>query len=120
MRGRKYFRYNPHLTLVRLSHAELKAVGKEIADKLNQAKGPVKVFIPLKGLSQPDKEGMHHWEPEGNQIFFDAIKKHLNSAIPLIELDAHINEPEFIDPVIETFMSMMDSHQSEPEKRYHK
>ena len=110
MRGRKYFRYNPHLTLVRLSHAELKVVGKEIADKLNQSKGPVRVFVPLKGVSQPDQEGMPHWEPEGNQIFFDAIKDNLKSSIPYVELDAHINEPEFIDPVIEEFMKLMDGY----------
>jgi uncharacterized protein (UPF0261 family) len=24
-----------------------------------------------------------------------------------MELDAHINDPEFIDPVVETFLSMM-------------
>jgi len=111
MQQRKYFKYNPHLTLVRLSHPELKAVGKEIADKLNQAKGPVKVFIPLKGVSQPDQEGLPHWEPEGNQVLFDAIKENLKSSIPFIELDAHINEPEFIDPVIDEFMAMMDSRE---------
>ena len=70
----------------------------------------MRVFVPLKGVSQPDQEGMPHWEPEGNQIFFDAIKDNLNSSIPYVELNAHINEPEFIDPVIEEFMKLMDDH----------
>jgi len=107
MKRRKHFNYNPHLTLVRLRPAELVDVGKEIAGKLNRARGPVKVFIPLKGFSFPDREGLPHWEPEGNQAFIDALKKHLNPAIPLFELDAHINDPDFIDPVIEAFMAMM-------------
>jgi uncharacterized protein (UPF0261 family) len=85
----------------------LKEVGKEIAEKLNRAKGPVKVFIPLKGFSFPDREGMPHWEPEGNQVFIDALKRHLNPGIPLIELDVHINDPGFIDPVVNEFMTMM-------------
>jgi uncharacterized protein (UPF0261 family) len=107
MKRRKHFNYNPHLTLVRLLPSELKEVGKEIAEKLNRAKGPVKVFIPLKGFSFPDREGMPHWEPEGNQVFIDALKRHLNPGIHLIELDAHINDPGFIDPVVNEFMTMM-------------
>ena len=110
MRRRKHFNYNPHLTLVRLLPEELIEVAKAIAGKLNQAKGPVKVFIPLQGFSFPDRECLPHWEPKGNQAFIDALKKHLDDAIPLVELDAHINDPEFIDPVIEAFMAMMAAH----------
>jgi uncharacterized protein (UPF0261 family) len=109
MRTRKHFNYNPHLTLVRLVPDEMKAVGKEIAQKLNKAKGPVKVFIPLRGWSFPDREGLAHWEPEGNQVLVDALKEDLSPSIPLIELDAHINDPEFIDLVVEAFMAMMET-----------
>jgi len=107
MKGRKHFNYNPHLTLVRLLPSELKEVGKEIAEKLNRAKGPVKVFIPLKGFSFPDREGHPHWEPEGNQALIDALKRNLNPGIPIVELDAHINDPGFIDPVVDEFITMM-------------
>jgi uncharacterized protein (UPF0261 family) len=110
MRRRKHFNYNPHLTLVRLLPEELVAVAREIAQKLNQARGPVKVFIPLKGFSFPDREGLPHWDPEGNQVFIDTLREYLDSKIPFIELDAHINDPDFIDPVIEEFMSMMKKH----------
>jgi len=110
MRSRKHFNYNPHLTLVRLKPDELVQVAKEIAVKLNRAKGPVRVFVPLKGFSFPDREGLPHWEPEGNQVFIDSLKKHLDDSIPLVELDAHINDPEFIDPVIDAFMVMMKTH----------
>jgi uncharacterized protein (UPF0261 family) len=110
MRSRKHFNYNPHLTLVRLKPEELIKVAKEIANKLNRARGPVKVFIPLKGFSFPDREGLPHWEPESNRVFIDALKKHLDDAIPLVELDAHINDADFIDPVIDAFMEMMSVH----------
>jgi uncharacterized protein (UPF0261 family) len=107
MQRRKRFDYNPHLTLVRLLPDELAEVGKEIAEKLNRAIGPVKIFIPLKGFSFPDSEGLPHWEPEGNQAFIDALKRHLNPGIPLMEMDEHINDPGFIDPVVNEFMAMM-------------
>ena len=70
-------------------------------------KGTTHVFIPLKGFSFPDREGLPHWDPEGNQAFVDALKEHLRSDIPLTELNAHINDPDFIDPVVETFFAMM-------------
>jgi uncharacterized protein (UPF0261 family) len=95
------------MTLVRLDPDELSSVGKLTAQKLNRAKGPTKVFIPLKGFSYPDRKNLPHWEPEGNQAFIDSLKANLNASIPVIELDAHINDPEFIDPVTEGFLSMM-------------
>jgi uncharacterized protein (UPF0261 family) len=109
MRRRKHFNYNPHLTLVRLIPDEMREVGKEIAHKLNAAKGPVKVFIPLRGWSFPDREGLAHWEPEGNQVLVDTLKEELRPTIPLVELDAHINDPDFIDPVVEAFLAMMEA-----------
>jgi len=108
LKSRKYIVHNPNMTLVRLSPDELVSVGKLTAQKLNTAKGPTRIFIPLKGFSYPDREKLDHWEPEGNQAFIDSLKANLNPSIPVIELDAHINDPEFIDPVTEAFLSMME------------
>jgi len=107
LKSRKYIIHNPNMTLVRLSSDELRNVGKLTAEKLNRAKGPTRVFIPLRGFSYPDRENLPHWEPEGNRAFIEALKAHLRPSIPLQELDAHINDPEFIDPVAEAFLSIM-------------
>jgi uncharacterized protein (UPF0261 family) len=107
-RSRKLIVHNPNLTLVRLNPEELSAVGKLVAEKLNRGRGPIQVFIPLRGFSYPDREGLPHWEPKGNQAFIDSLKAHLNPSTPLIELDAHINDPEFIDPVAKAFLEMME------------
>jgi uncharacterized protein (UPF0261 family) len=106
-RSRKLIVHNPNLTLVRLNRPELEATGRIIAEKLNRARGPVHFFIPWRGLSYPDREGLPHWDPEDNRIFLETIKAHLRPTIPVTEIDAHINDPEFIDPVTETFVAMM-------------
>ena len=98
------------MTLVRLSPDELRNVGKLTAEKINRAKGPTCVFIPLRGFSYPDRENLPHWEPEGNRAFIEALKAHLRPSIPVKKLDAHINDPEFIDPVAEAFLSMMEKY----------
>jgi len=108
LKAQKYIVHNPSLTLVRLSLEKLKQAGKLVAEKLNRAKGPTRVFIPLKGFSFPDRENLPHWEPEGNQAFIDSLKAHLAPKISLTELDAHINDPDFIDPVVEEFLSLME------------
>ena len=108
LKARKYIIHNPNMTLVRLSPEELRSVGKLTAEKINRAKGPTRVFIPLRGFSYPDRENLPHWEPEGNRAFIESLKAQLRPSIPLKELDAHINDPEFIDAVADAFLSMMD------------
>jgi uncharacterized protein (UPF0261 family) len=106
-RSRKLIVHNPSLTLVRLNAEELRDVGRQVAEKLNRAKGPTHLFIPLRGFSYPDRENLPHWDPEGNRAFIDSLKANLHPSVPLTELDAHINDPEFIDPVTKVFLSMM-------------
>jgi uncharacterized protein (UPF0261 family) len=91
MRKRKCFVNNPHFTLVRYLPDEMEQIGKVVAQKLNKTKGQIKVFIPLRGFSFPDREGLPHWDPEGNQRFIDVLKRDLHRSIPLRELDAHLN-----------------------------
>jgi uncharacterized protein (UPF0261 family) len=109
MRARKLIVHNSYLTLVRLNHEELRGVGQLVAEKLNRASGVTRVFIPLQGYSFPDRRSLPHWDPEGNQVFVEALKADLNPEIPLVELDAHINDPEFIDPVVEEFLAVMNA-----------
>ncbi len=99
--------HNPNLTLVRLSLEEMRQTGVLVAEKLNKATGPVHVFIPLRGFSYPDRESHPHWNPEANEAFVEALKSNLNQNIPIVELDAHINDPEFILPVVERFISLL-------------
>ena len=108
MKSRKLIVHNSYLTLVRLTPVELLHVGELVAEKLKRARGPTHVFIPLKGFSYPDRENLPHWEPEGNRAFIDSLKANLDSSIPLTELDAHINDRGFIDPVVSTFLSMIN------------
>jgi uncharacterized protein (UPF0261 family) len=107
MRSRKRIVHNPNLTLVRLTPEELSQVGKLTAQKLNTATGPTRVFIPLRGFSFPDREGFPHWDPEGNGAFTDALKENLKVSIPVREVDAHINDPEFMEAVVESFLALM-------------
>jgi len=94
-KGRKFYQWNPNVTLMRTTPEENVQLGKVIAEKLNQAKGPVAVFLPLKGVSQLDAPGGEFWWPEADQALYDAIKKNIRADIEVIEMDNNINDPEF-------------------------
>jgi len=105
---RKYIVHNSQLTLVRLSREELQRTAMITADRLNMAKGPTHVFIPLGGFSYPDHPGRGHWDPEENALFIRTLKSRLSSSIPYDEIDRHINDDAFIDTVVDALVQFMN------------
>ncbi len=108
MLKRKYIVHNSFLTLVRLSPEEIGKAALVVAERLNAAKGPTHVFIPLKGFSYPDHEGGPHWDPEANRVFIGTLKAHLDPRIPYDELDYHINDDAFIDALVDELVRFMN------------
>ncbi|MGB3306898.1 MAG: Tm-1-like ATP-binding domain-containing protein [Thermomicrobiales bacterium] len=92
-RERKLFRHNASITLMRTTLEENAAIGKEIAERLNQATGPVTVFIPRGGLSMIDVPGQDFHDPAADEALFAALREHLDPVIKVIESDADINDP---------------------------
>ncbi|MDK2897411.1 MAG: hypothetical protein PWP04_1531 [Candidatus Atribacteria bacterium] len=109
MKKRKHVVHNPTLTLVRLSIDEMIMVARLLAGKINKAKGPIKVFLPLKGFSYHNREGLELWDPEGNMVFIKTLKRNLTASIPVEEIDAHINDTQFIDVVVRDFIEMLEN-----------
>jgi uncharacterized protein (UPF0261 family) len=108
LRGRKYIVHNSFLTLVRLTREEIEQTANIVAERLNWAKGPTHVFIPLRGFSYPDHEGRAHWDPECNGAFIRRLKSRLSPSILYDELDLHINDDAFIDTLVNELMRFMN------------
>jgi uncharacterized protein (UPF0261 family) len=105
-RNRKYIAHNPSITLVKTSPEEMRAIGKIMASKLNEARGPTIVMIPLKGFSYPNRKGETLYDEEGNQAFIETLKENLKD-IQVIEVDAHINDPEFAKEAAQTMEKLL-------------
>ncbi len=114
---RKVHIHNPAICCVRANAEELKATGQVVAEKLNQAQGPVVVVIPRLGFSSFDEEGGVFWEPETDGAFTLALKASLNPSlragpeIEVIEVEAHINDPLFAETVVEVLDGLMQQRQ---------
>ncbi|MEX0649261.1 MAG: Tm-1-like ATP-binding domain-containing protein [Balneolaceae bacterium] len=105
-KSRTFYKHNPTVTLMRTSPEECGEIGKRIAEKLNQSSGPVVLMIPLKGVSAIDKKGEPFFDPKANNSLFDALHKHTNSSVKVLELDLHINDPEFAEAVAEELLQL--------------
>lgn len=103
--GRRFYPHNPNITLMRTTPDENRRLGQILAEKLNLSTGPVTVLIPLRGLSMIDAPGGPFWWPEANQALFDALKTHLRPDIPVIEIDANVNDLEFARACAETLLA---------------
>ncbi len=81
---------------------EMKIIARSVAEKLNkyEYKHLVKFLIPKKGFSSISVEGGALYDPEADKAFIDELKNHLNPEIEIIEIDSHINSPEFAQAVV--------------------
>ena len=106
-KGRKFYQHNPNVTLMRTNIEEMEQLGKILAEKINKSVGPVKLFIPLKGLSMIDSPDGPFWWPEADKKLFDSIKGNIRKDIEVKELNLNINDPEFAEEIAYSLLSML-------------
>jgi uncharacterized protein (UPF0261 family) len=105
---RNIYIHNPQVTLMRTTAEECAKLGEIIAKKLNNTTGPTTLFVPLKGVSAIDVEGMPFYDPAADKALFEAIRKHLDrSKVELVELDMPINDPAFADAMVDRLQKML-------------
>ncbi len=106
-KGRNLYKWNPNVTLMRTTPEENRVMGEWLARAANESAGPVAVLLPLGGVSQLDSPGGPYWDPEADGACYEAIRRTLNPGIPLVKLDANINDPEFADKAVELLLGML-------------
>ena len=120
-RDRNFFFYTPSITLMRTNVEENEILGAKIAAKANASKGPVAIIVPQKGFSVLDRAGgkkmtridgtvAGEWHDEAaNSALIESIKKNLDTdKVQLVEVAAHINDPEFADQAVDLLVSMLN------------
>jgi uncharacterized protein (UPF0261 family) len=107
-RDRTLYKHNPQVTLMRTTPVENAELGRIIATRLNAATGPTALYLPLRGVSMVDADGMPFWSPEADAALFDAIRAGVDPAVvDLVELDLHINDPAFADAMADRLIAML-------------
>ena len=106
-RDRNLYAWNPNITLMRTTPDENRRIGELIAAAANAATAPVAILLPLRGVSMLDSEGQRFWDPVADAACFDAIRAAVRPGVPVVEIDANINDPEFSGRVADTLLSML-------------
>ena len=100
--------HNPTMTTMRTTPEENIEIGEFIAKKLNQARGPVTVMLPLGGVSSIDRPGKIFHDPAANDALFSTLKHNLSNRIEIIEDNHHMDDPSFADRVGKKMVSILN------------
>ena len=92
---RRLYNHNLTVTLMRTTPEECAELGKRLAQKLNKARGPATLFIPLRGVSLISVEGQVFHDPPADAALLSAIREHVDDRVEVREMDADINDPVF-------------------------
>jgi uncharacterized protein (UPF0261 family) len=107
LQERPVYDHNPEYTLVRASHDEMIQLGRLMAERLNPAKGPLRIVVPTQGLSIPNVPEGPFWDPVADAAFLQALRADLRDDVPIDTYELHVNDPAFGIEVAEHFLDMM-------------
>ena len=109
-RFRKHYahRHGPSIFTLRAQKKDEAEIGEVVAAKLNKAKGPTAVIIPLKGLTIIDPLDEKFVDREADGVLFETIKKNLKPEISVREVDCHINDEPFTEESVKMFCDLMN------------
>jgi uncharacterized protein (UPF0261 family) len=112
LRNRKIYMHNPYNANVKVSRREMAVVAETMAERLNEARGPVAILIPLRGWSIYGAKGGPLHDEAGYRIFLKTLRHHLRGGIVMEEVDAHINDPVFVDRCVRQLVGFMDGRKN--------
>ena len=105
-KGRKFYQHNASVTLMRTTAEENARIGADLGRKLAATTRTVAIFLPLQGVSAIDRAGQPFDDPEARTALFAAIRAHCG-AVPVTEVDCHINDPRFAEAMAKSLLEML-------------
>jgi len=100
--SRKVINIDEMRAMARFPRDELLIGARLYTEKMNKAKGPMKLVVPLRGWSSLDQEGSVLYDPEEDGMFIDELKKNLRRPIEIEEVDCNLED-------IRTARALVDS-----------
>jgi uncharacterized protein (UPF0261 family) len=107
--GRNFYHHNPQVTLMRTTPEENAALGRILAEKVNASTGPVRVLVPTRAISFISAPGQPFHDPEADAALFDSLRRHIDPAISLVEIDVAINDEIFAEACAGNLLELLAS-----------
>jgi uncharacterized protein (UPF0261 family) len=106
--SRNLYVHNPSVTLMRTTPEECAELGRTIARRLAGARGPVALFVPLRGVSAIDVEGGPFYDPAADEALFQALRDNRPENVELHELEHNVNDPEFAIAMVDRLVEYLE------------
>lgn len=103
LQGQETHAHNRLLSSVMMTPDQRRAMAREICTKLGRATGPTTLILPTQGGNEWDRPGGPLSDPAGLDAFVQEVRACCPDNVTLIEMDAHINDPEFSDMALKVF-----------------
>lgn len=103
--NRESHAHNRLITSIVLNHDERRQVAREFNKRLAGAQSETIYILPTQGCNEWDRKGAPLHDKQGLDVFIQETRDTCPKNVELIELDCHINDPEFS----ETALSILDN-----------
>jgi uncharacterized protein (UPF0261 family) len=104
--GRAIVVHSPAITSVQLLPDEAHAAGRALAEKVNAARGPVCVILPLGGCTMFELPGGPWADRAVDGPLFDGIRAGLRPGIPIREVEGNLNDASFAEAAVAAFLEL--------------
>lgn len=102
-RDRPYHAHNRLIASVTATAEERRETARRIADRLAAAQGPTALILPCAGIQEWDRAGQALHDAPGLAALLAELRTRVGPPVRLLELDAHINDPEFAAAALAVF-----------------
>lgn len=110
-RRRNLYKHNPMITLMRTDVTENEKIAASLAEKWNQARTPLTLLLPKKGVSMIDAEGQPFDGKEERETLFRILKESItNKQVEIVEMDNNINDKEFALKAARRLTELIDAY----------
>ena len=105
---RKFYNWNPMVTLMRTNEKENEILGKILAEKANESLSPVAFFVSIRGISILDGVNQPFCDWKTDKILFESIGKNVREGIPIKSVEANLNDDLFAEATVENLLELMN------------
>ena len=104
---RKYNLHNNQVAHVKAFVHEAEQAANIVVERLNKAKGPVTVLLPLRGLRADSLPGQKLYDPDVDNAVRDILRNGLNANIKQVEVDANLLDMAFSEVAAREMLALI-------------
>ncbi len=104
---RKIHWHNKNLAHVRLNATEISNIARIVVGRLNQARGNLKILVPIRGFRNYSRPGEALYDPDLDRLIVDIFRSELRDDIPIRLTDCNFMDREFSEAAADEMVSLI-------------